>query len=57
LMYETEQYICLGTPRDVELINAWNDIIVKSNIHQDEDLIMVYNYWKKIFNDKFYSSN
>jgi NDP-sugar pyrophosphorylase family protein len=57
LMYETEEYICLGTPKDVELVNAWNDIITKSNIDKDEDFVMVYNYWKKIFNDKFYSTN
>ena len=44
-LYETSHYICFGTPRDIELLNAWNTILKNSGIENADDLVRSWDYW------------
>jgi molybdopterin-guanine dinucleotide biosynthesis protein A len=44
-LYEADHYICFGTPRDIELLMAWEVIIEQSGIDNDKDLIKAFRYW------------
>ena len=45
-LYETEQFIGFGIPKDVELINTFISL-EKFNITDEESLIKAYRYWNK----------
>ena len=46
-LYETKDFICFGTPRDIELINAWEKIIKYSNPVGDEEVLNLFHYWDR----------
>jgi hypothetical protein len=46
-LYETEDFICFGTPRDIELLKAWKTILAHAEIATPEELKAAYEYWEK----------
>ena len=44
-LYETEDFICFGTPEDIELVNAWEKIIKLSNPANDKEILELFHYW------------
>lgn len=50
--YDTPFATVMGTPEEVENIEAWNSIINKGQVKSEEDLIKCYRYWKE-----YYESN
>ena len=51
--YDTPFATVMGTPEEVENIEAWNSIINKGQVKSEEDLLKCYRYWK----DYHYASN
>lgn len=45
--YDTPFATVMGTPEEVENIEAWNSIIKKGQVKAEEDLVKCYNYWKE----------
>lgn len=48
ISYETSKYICLGTPKDIELIRAWKTIIKYHPELKDNEILSSYSYLKNI---------
>ena len=44
--YDTPFATVMGTPEEVENIEAWNSIINKGQVKSEQDLISCYRYWK-----------
>jgi hypothetical protein len=44
--YCVDNYICLGTPRDLHLVRAWHTILDSVG---DADVLPVYRYWRQMF--------
>jgi len=51
IAYETDNYVCLGTPKDLELLKAWKTIIDTNGIQNQSHLIGTYNYWKRLIGE------
>lgn len=45
--YDTEFVTVFGTPEEVESFEAWNTILKNGQVKNAEDLIKIYEYWKK----------
>lgn len=46
--YCVDNYVCLGTPKDLELVKAWRIIIDNMGDLSDYDVATTYRYWKKM---------
>ena len=44
--YDTPFATVMGTPEEVENIEAWNSIINKGQVKNEDDLLKCYRYWK-----------
>lgn len=44
--YCVDNYVCLGTPRDLHLVRAWRTILDSVS---DVDVLPVYRYWRNMF--------
>tara|TARA_R100000008_G_scaffold59031_1_gene36773 strand:- start:2210 stop:3049 length:840 start_codon:yes stop_codon:yes gene_type:complete len=44
--YDTPFATVMGTPEEVENIEAWNSIINKGQVKSEEDLLKCYRYWR-----------
>ena len=44
--YDTPFATVMGTPEEVENIEAWNSIVNKGQVKNEDDLIACYRYWK-----------
>jgi len=47
--YDTPFATVMGTPEEVENIEAWNSIVNKGQVKNEEDLVKCYNYWKDYY--------
>ena len=47
--YDTPFATVMGTPEEVENIEAWNSILNKGQVENEEDLLNCYRYWKKYY--------
>jgi len=45
--YDTPFTTVMGTPDEVENIEAWNSIINKGQVKNEDDLVKCYRYWKR----------
>lgn len=45
--YDTPFTTVMGTPEEVENIEAWNSIINKGQVKNEDDLVKCYRYWKQ----------
>ena len=50
-LYETKNFMCFGTPRDIETINAWSYILNQSGVCTANDLNSSAKYWGEMFYD------
>jgi len=50
--YDTPFATVMGTPEEVENIEAWNSIVNKGQVKNEEDLLKCYRYWRE-----YYASN
>ena len=44
-LYEVNNFFSFGTPRDIELLKAWETIVRKSSVETKEDLQLSFSYW------------
>ena len=50
-LYETENFMCFGTPKDIEVVTAWDCILKHSGVHTKDDLLLSSKYWEDMFYD------
>ena len=48
MSYETSRYICLGTPKDLELLESWKTIIKHLPKSNEDEILSTYKYWKSM---------
>jgi NDP-sugar pyrophosphorylase family protein len=46
-LYQTEDFMCFGTPEDVEMLDAWKCVIDNAGVTTKEELWEVFSYWRK----------
>jgi len=48
-LYETKDFICLGTPEDVELVKAWKTVIELSGAETESEKLELFKYWSNYY--------
>ena len=55
--YLNDKVLAFGTPREVQNYEAWQTILGGGQVHNEEELIACYNYWKDYGKETAYSAS
>jgi len=55
--YLNDKVLAFGTPREVQNYEAWQTILKGGQVHNEEELVACYNYWKDYGKETAYSAS
>lgn len=50
--YLNGKVLAFGTPREVQNFEAWQSVLKGGQVHNEEELILCYNYWKEYIDEE-----
>jgi molybdopterin-guanine dinucleotide biosynthesis protein A len=48
-LYETKDFVCLGTPQDIELTKAWKTVTKLSGAKTESEKLELFKYWSSYY--------